>query len=1336
MKKIYYSIVIIMLFISGVYSAECEDGAVIWEVVFSIDDPTFSQEYDGTSGIIEIISRNDTTNQYSLWQTSQLNSINTYPWGGESQNYGVYAGNIADFTTDSEFESKKNNLLILNSDLTEFDFYYKISLKNTGTCHYTNNAWIVGYDDKTLRSYGMNDWNSYLENPITPSGIWEFRDTPQSGIKSKTFKVSYSDIVNFGRVMIRIGPEDIYSNPEFQKVNAYFWMNGTAGYCGDNILHSNEECDDGNNNDGDLCSATCEIELCEDNIQVENVIFSLDDPFFSQEYDGTSGIIQRVMYNKSTNNFSLWQTTQLDSINSYPWGSTSKIISYNNGDIKNNIYLDSNFNVNKNNVLVINEDGSNNFNMYYKVTLRNTGTCNYNDDSIVDRRYGNRILNYGSSTWNYFFSKVNSPAPSTWYPSNINANMTTSRVFQVKNNDLINYGRLELRVGPHDRYRKSGEKHYQYFNANFFIDLPGPFCGNNITEFGEACDGTSVPVGSSCSSTCAIIPQTPPEIKWESDLTNSELWKGRNLNPGDTFIINYSAYNPSSESMDVLFDSLLYSRPYTYHDPWSNQRYYSYNLRRNDYAQERKIISVPAGETIYFNRTIIIPNWNQNQQEVLERFYYYEKFKYKKSVDSTFIYPKFTTGTTNFGWWRTTSDMTTYSTNSFSYQLRHYLYSPWNNDGGWYTRGYGIGSYTPLYAVRNLGANNPTLTTTVSEEGIPAVEITYDGGIVQASYASKIPANTFVLKSKLLEEASGDTLQSKNVLVANEFKRDDGQTIRPYQEYREGYSGYKPELELSQKISFSLDDFSKYNNKFVRINSKPYLNKTDQAIILPQGSENSDKIKIDLNDPIGLSVDTPIILYPKGAAAVTNIYQRFLLFNYLSYALFDVEVDITFLDSSENVVDSLYSYDINSTETILPAGSSYPLGVKINYIGTPEVNIDNHQVKICINYYDPEKGMKINEWRELEGLLPMCKKTDLKVFFNPITIPFIDIIPRDISYTLLNLDNESVATVIITNQGTQDASSFPVDLYVKTATFDNFTYIETKTIPSLAAGESKTLDFAFTPNTLGNFVIKIVVNEDDSVFEDDVYIKYAKKNNILTSIALVRDLDVFLVNVIIVYENAENGIIPIKAYASNKGVGGIDSYEMKLILENSENTYIQSDYFTQIPEEGKEVIYYLNVTGMEPGSYQFTVELIAPFDPDISDNVFISVIDFCPIPGFNGPLICNTYCTETFLNPSTNRYLATCHGINGCMFKDPQFAESCDGYKENSYAPIFDQFGILNTTHEAQCHQGVKIVKKAISDEDLKIDGECGEIIVNKFQGIFNSLDILVNIVECIDPEN
>ncbi len=87
----YFLFLVNFLFIAY---ADCVDGAKVWNVIFSLNDSTFSKDYNGTAGIIERIYFNTSSNKYELWQTNLLPINTTYPWGGLMPNHYYYPSSL------------------------------------------------------------------------------------------------------------------------------------------------------------------------------------------------------------------------------------------------------------------------------------------------------------------------------------------------------------------------------------------------------------------------------------------------------------------------------------------------------------------------------------------------------------------------------------------------------------------------------------------------------------------------------------------------------------------------------------------------------------------------------------------------------------------------------------------------------------------------------------------------------------------------------------------------------------------------------------------------------------------------------------------------------------------------------------------------------------------------------------------------------------------------------------------------------------------------------------------------------------------------------------------
>ncbi|MCA9459834.1 MAG: hypothetical protein KC550_04775, partial [Nanoarchaeota archaeon] len=871
-----------------------------------------------------------------------------------------------------------------------------------------------------------------------------------------------------------------------------------------------------------------------------------------------------------------------------------------------------------------------------------------------------------------------------------------SNIYTYTSSGLVNYGRLDLRVGPDDR--TSGVE-YQRVNQYFWIDGIAAQCGNGNLEAGEACDDGNLVNGDGCNDRCLIEPAVKPIISWLNYETSSDLWRGRNMTPGENITLFYKIYNPNLlHNMTVAYESLLYTEPYNMRNSNGWYRYDGdYTLNRYSVNQTLTYYVVPINSSIIINKTFVAPDYSQLWQDVLERFHLLEMFTYKKTSQSGGTYfPRNPDGSTDYDWWQTDSNMTTHS-------------SWWGS--GWYKRGWGFGSYSSQYSIYGLEPNNPTLAVTTNDEGIPAIEVRYHHGTVRASYMKNISSGTFFLKGQLKFQ-NNTVLYNQNYSIDKFYKRNDGYDIQPYEEYRWWYGSYKNELAVDELISFPLYNFDLVNGKFVKFDVRPYINKTGRPIVLHHVPE-SDIYPINLN-LIKMSVDSPLNIKPRGSEGYDELYGRIVMFNYYEYSIFGAKIDVEFRDTNNDLVSGLFEAEYIN-QSIIPAGAAYPIGIKVRHIGPNPTFDKDYKMVVKLSYYD----WLLNETKEVRV------EAGINLYDDIVNTKFVDLIPMGLNYTLVNINNESLVTVMVANQGTEDAGVFPVEFYTKTANETSFTLIDTKTL-SLNKGEMKTANFTFIPTSFEKMVLKVVINGDDSVFENDLFTN-AHDNNVITSITAVRDIDVVLEYLYPDYDNAIKGIIPFKVFARNKGVGGIDEYELRLNITGEDgHNEIQSYFFQQIPQAGVEFTFYMNVTELPPQAYRYRADLYTLFDPDLSDNFLIRTFNFCPLPWYSSPLDCHTICSETCLNKLTNRYMSTCNGINGCNFQSDAFAQSCNGYLVDSYAPY-------NATHDALCAEAKIILQKRFSLENLNITGDCDNIEIDKSPSLINGEAVNMLLVKCIN---
>ena len=144
---------------------------------------------------------------------------------------------------------------------------YKVSASNVIPL----NSWkyvTLAFDDNT------NELKLYVDGSLTKTGTEEqiSGDTfisPLSVIgatatttKSLLFNGSLDEVAVWGRALTSAEVKSLYNS------GATGMCSITSFVCGNNVMEAGEECDDGNNDDGDNCSSICQTEsaICGDNV--------------------------------------------------------------------------------------------------------------------------------------------------------------------------------------------------------------------------------------------------------------------------------------------------------------------------------------------------------------------------------------------------------------------------------------------------------------------------------------------------------------------------------------------------------------------------------------------------------------------------------------------------------------------------------------------------------------------------------------------------------------------------------------------------------------------------------------------------------------------------------------------------------------------------------------------------------------------------------------------------------------------------------------------------------------------------------------------------------------
>jgi hypothetical protein len=203
----------LLILIQGVYSLECSAGGMVTGVEISLDDNSFSSDFDGTSGIIYKLDFNPLLGKYDLWQT---NNLATRSDMGNNIVYSTAGLNPATHLIDS---SELGEVLRIDTSLYE-NIYVKEISKNTGSCdaysyqllkHYSRMIDIGG----TTTNFYISDFGSRMITMNVNSENTQYYSMNIKDYYSGDFRV---------RSWIRKGSTP-YS-PTFQLFEVKLWFDG------------------------------------------------------------------------------------------------------------------------------------------------------------------------------------------------------------------------------------------------------------------------------------------------------------------------------------------------------------------------------------------------------------------------------------------------------------------------------------------------------------------------------------------------------------------------------------------------------------------------------------------------------------------------------------------------------------------------------------------------------------------------------------------------------------------------------------------------------------------------------------------------------------------------------------------------------------------------------------------------------------------------------------------------------------------------------------------------------------------------------------------------------
>ena len=213
---------------------------------------------------------------------------------------GEHSGTYAALTCDSDNDVLRKTISTSGYENIVFSYWYKIS-ESLGADDHVYAEWYDGSNWHEVAHYtNVNSGNWILASFNLPSGA---KNNPnfQIRFRSVSLESCCEDALKLDDVLVT-------GNVIFQQTPV----------CGNGIIEADEQCDDGNTQNGDGCSATCQIEDC---------VLTVDKPVVGQWFDSQAVPIEWHLSNgcQSVVYFHLYYHKSLDG-NCNPQGPWNPIV--------------------------------------------------------------------------------------------------------------------------------------------------------------------------------------------------------------------------------------------------------------------------------------------------------------------------------------------------------------------------------------------------------------------------------------------------------------------------------------------------------------------------------------------------------------------------------------------------------------------------------------------------------------------------------------------------------------------------------------------------------------------------------------------------------------------------------------------------------------------------------------------------------------------------------------------------------------------------------------------------------------------------------------------------